>query len=80
MTQSRRPASDPDAVTSALETETEDDEMEADDVTEASANVAKPMNKNELKKTILKFGGNVLDEFPGLKQKIPDGVLVISDR
>jgi hypothetical protein len=38
------------------------------------------MNKKELKKTILKFGGIVLDEFPGPKQKIPEGVLLISDR
>ena len=64
---------------SAVETETEDD---ADDASEKSVTSSKPvaMNKRELKKVILKFGGNVLDEFPGPKQKIPDGVLVVSDR
>jgi len=81
LTQSRQPATDPDAAMSTLETETEDDEMESVDEDEsASPNTPKPMNKKELKKTILKFGGIVLDEFPGPKQKIPEGVLLISDR
>ena len=48
---------------SAVETETEDD---ADVASEKSVTSSKPvaMNKRELKKVILKFGGNVLDEFP----------------
>ena len=60
----------------------ENPEDDADDASEKSVTSSKPvaMNKRELKKVILKFGGNVLDEFPGPKQKIPDGVLVVSDR
>ena len=38
------------------------------------------MNKRELKKLIVQHGGTVLEEFPGPKQKIPDSVVLISDK
>ena len=44
------------------------------------ANKPVVMNKRELKKLIVQHGGTVLEEFPGPKQKIPDSVVLISDK
>ena len=82
MTQSRHEEKNADVVMlSAFETETEDDDMDIGDA-DAAAAKSKPvtMNKKELKKSIVKLGGTVLDEFPGPKEKIPGGVIVVSDR
>jgi len=57
---------------SAIDSETEDEEDE---------NLEEPkFNRNELKKKILENGGKVLPKFPGEKEKIPEHVIVISDR
>ena len=83
MTQSRHEEKNADVdMLSAFETETEDDDMDIGDADAAAAAKSKPvtMNKKELKKSIVKLGGTVLDEFPGPKEKIPGGVIVVSDR
>ena len=82
LTQSRRQANDTDDVTSALETETEEDEILEESDNQENSSAIKPlvMKKKELKKMIVENGGIYLDEFPGPKQKIPDSVLLISDR
>ena len=84
LTQSRHEDQNVDVdMLSSIETETEDDDMDIGDVDgAAAAATSKPvsMNKKELKKSIVKFGGTVLDEFPGPKEKIPGGVIVVSDR
>ena len=84
LTQSRHEEKNADVdMLSAFETETEDDDMDIGDADAAAAAAkSKPvtMNKKELKKSIVKLGGTVLDEFPGPKEKIPGGVIVVSDR
>ena len=55
-----------------MDTETEDEERE---------NLVEPkFNKSELRKKIQENGGQVLSKFPGEKEKIPEHVVVISDR
>lgn len=57
---------------SAMDSETEDEEGEK---------LEEPkFDRNELKKKIEDNGGKVLTKFPGEKEKIPEHVVVISDR
>ena len=58
----------------SLESETETEEDNPDDI--------KPLtfNRQTLKKMIIDHGGQVLDKFPGDKEKIPPNVILISDR
>ena len=58
---------------SAMETETEDDD-------EVEKLEEKKFKKNELKQKIQDNGGKVLTKFPGDKEKIPEHLVVISDR
>ena len=57
---------------SAMETETEDDEE--DKLEEVK------FDRKLLKQKILDNGGKVLEKFPGEKEKIPENVIVVSDR
>lgn len=74
LTQSLHLSNEAAAASSCMETETEEE-----DENELSTAVT-TMNKKEVKKVVLDNGGIVLDEFPGAKQKIPEDLIVISDR
>ena len=57
-----------------MESETEDDDEEVEKIEENK------FNRKELVKKIENNGGKVLKKFPGDKEKIPEHVILISDR
>ena len=57
-----------------MESETEDDDEEVEKIEENK------FNRKELIKKIEDNGGKVLKKFPGDKEKIPEHVILISDR
>ena len=57
-----------------MESETEDDDEEVEKIEENK------FNRKELVKKIEDNGGKVLKKFPGDKEKIPEHVILISDR
>ena len=59
---------------SAIETETEDENEEVEKLEEPK------FNRKELVKKIEDNGGKVLKKFPGEKEKIPENVVLLSDR
>ena len=55
--------------------------MESETEDEAGETLVDPkFNRKDLKKKIQDNGGQVLTKFPGEKEKIPEHVIVISDR
>lgn len=59
--------------------ESEMEESELDTTSEQPSSEPK-FDKSSLKQTILKHGGKVLDSFPGVKEPIPNDLIILSDR
>ncbi len=64
---------------SAMESETEADDDE--DEEEPENNLSTPaFERSKLKQILAQHGGQVLGQFPGDKDKIPENLIVLSDR